>query len=619
MIKNLYIILLLAILAIPYSAQVSNQNENRYKLAQSYERNGEFEKAKIIYIELSKIQSWNNKYFEGLNNVYLRLKEYKSSIDLLNEKLKETPNDINKLGMLGSTYYVMGDSEKAFEIWDQVLEVDTAPIIKYRIAANYAIQNRAFDKAIEILKLGNVKSKDPKLFLFDLANLYSITMKFGKAAEEYCNLLQEQPNQLGTIKSRLIKYFNTHNAIDETIGIVKLYTEKNETVFLDLLSYLYIQNGSYQQAFETIIILNDKLNNEGLEIFTFAQDAFRDGEYEVSSKAFELIVKKYPRSPYYSLSKLGFAKTLEAKINEEFENKNIKWKPYKKIDTSGSFKYQKVINAYNKLINNFNDGEIKNEALYRIGIIKFGKMYHFDAADNLFKSILLNSYQSKFTVLALDKLSEIAIIKDSLDKSEEYLNNIITNKKTFPLIRNKAVYKKAKISFWKGDFERALNYLNSVTKNLSDDMANDAIELSIIINTLKTDSLSLIKYANADFLTERRSFEDAALEFRYLAESSSLILVKELANFKFAEIMISLDKYPLAMEILENISDKELSSVYADKSLFLLANCYQFGIGNLEKAKQAYEKLLANFPNSLYLDKARERLSAIKLNESTSI
>jgi tetratricopeptide (TPR) repeat protein len=246
-------------------------------------------------------------------------------------------------------------------------------------------------------------------------------------------------------------------------------------------------------------------------------------------------------------------------------------------------------------------------------------MYHFDAADNLFKSILLNSYQSKFTVLALDKLSEIAIIKDSLDKSEEYLNNIITNKKTFPLIRNKAVYKKAKISFWKGDFERALNYLNSVTKNLSDDMANDAIELSIIINTLKTDSLSLIKYANADFLTERRSFEDAALEFRDLAESSSLILVKELANFKFAEIMISLDKYPLAMEILENISDKELSSVYADKSLFLLANCYQFGIGNLEKAKQAYEKLLANFPNSLYLDKARERLSAIKLNESTSI
>ena len=54
-------------------------------------------------------------------------------------------------------------------------------------------------------------------------------------------------------------------------------------------------------------------------------------------------------------------------------------------------------------------------------------------------------------------------------------------------------------------------------------------------------------------------------------------------------------------------------NIYADKALYLLGNIYQYGVGDSTKAVEIYEKLLAKFPASIYLDEARNEI--IKLRE----
>ncbi|MCH9028234.1 MAG: hypothetical protein IH819_01185, partial [Bacteroidetes bacterium] len=53
-----------------------------------------------------------------------------------------------------------------------------------------------------------------------------------------------------------------------------------------------------------------------------------------------------------------------------------------------------------------------------------------------------------------------------------------------------------------------------------------------------------------------------------------------------------------------------------DKALYLLGDNYQYGIGDNTKAVEMYEKLLIEFPISIYIDDARFEI--IKLKDKLS-
>ncbi|MHA1740222.1 MAG: tetratricopeptide repeat protein, partial [Candidatus Heimdallarchaeota archaeon] len=92
----------------------------------------------------------------------------------------------------------------------------------------------------------------------------------------------------------------------------------------------------------------------------------------------------------------------------------------------------------------------------------------------------------------------------------------------------------------------------------------------------------------------------------------NFFLLNNISQFKYAEILIAQNNYPIAIEILKELSEKEKLNIFADKSLFLLAQVYEFGISDRKTAKSIYENLLANFPNSLYLDETRESIKRLK-------
>ena len=144
MLKRL--LLIVSLLSLPvYSQQDAN---NRFMLGTSFEQSGEYEKAKQIFEELYNGNPANYQYFDALNRVYLQLKDYDNSIRIIEERIKTSENDINLYGMLGKTFYIKGDENKAFNTWDQALQKVPANQNSYRVIANYAIELRTFDKAL---------------------------------------------------------------------------------------------------------------------------------------------------------------------------------------------------------------------------------------------------------------------------------------------------------------------------------------------------------------------------------------------------------------------------------------------------------------------------------------
>jgi outer membrane protein assembly factor BamD (BamD/ComL family) len=79
---------------------------------------------------------------------------------------------------------------------------------------------------------------------------------------------------------------------------------------------------------------------------------------------------------------------------------------------------------------------------------------------------------------------------------------------------------------------------------------------------------------------------------------------------------LALNNYTRSIELLEKVVEEGEKNIYADKALYLLAEIYQYSIGDNAKAIEMYEMLLAKFPSSIYIDRARNEI--IKLREKIS-
>ncbi len=613
MIKKLFIFLLLTISA--YSQTIQDY-DNRFMLGQNYEGEGQLTKAKEIYENLYSSQPGNVQFFEGLNRVYLQLKEYESSIKIIEDRIKKNPSDINLYGMLGNTYYLMGNEKKAFDVWDNALETLPPNPINYKTMANYAIQRRAFDKAIDILKKGSIIAGDPRVFGYDLANLYSLTMQFKNAANEYCSLLFKEPNLLPTIQARIFSYINKPDALTQTIQVVEDWKDKDVINFSYLLARLYVEEKSYDKAFDLYVNIDELQNNEGSDLYNFGEMLLNEGEFKTASKAFNEILNKYPGSSISSSAKLGFAKTLEAELRKEYSASIPYWKPYYSTKQFESENTQKVIDAFNDLIKLYPHTNIAYEANWRIGLIKqYIENDPSDAVEN-YNKIIKESPLSNFSIEAYNDLGDAAVSDGNLNKAVQNFKAVMQNGRASAEQKNNAKYKMAQIKFYEGDFSAAKDLLAEVTSNLKDDNANDAIELSLLLNTSINDSSNLLLFASAELLAEQKKFEAAAEKYKQIASNKQAFMLQNLAQIRESEMEIALNNYENSILLLNKISDENEKNIYSDKALYLLGQIYQYGIADNNKAVEVYEKLLAKFPNSLYLDKAREEI--IKLRNKLS-
>jgi len=620
----LYILSLVMICFLLFSNPILPQNneiDNRFRLAKSYEESGDLQKAKQIYEQLVKSVPDNFVYCDALDRIYIQLKEFDNSISLLEQRIKQNPQDINLRGMLGSSYYQKGDENKAFQIWDEALEQFPQNSFNYRIIANCAIERRVFNKAIEYLTKGRETSDDNFYLSYELANLDALLMRYKDAAEEFCLILSKKPEQLNTIESKISAFINKSEAIEPTIETVEKWSEDNDNInFKVLLAWLFMQTNQYDKAFEEYLKIEDQHKAAGSDLYLFAQQAYKEKHFGEASKAYKKIVDDYPNSSFVLSSKIGYAKTLEAVLDIKYNSEDENWKPFSKPKIKNTGEYNDVISAYLQLVNiTPKNTDIELESYYRVGMIELTKFLNPEEAEKYFKKVISQSLLSPLSILSYKELAEIEIASNNIKAAKDYYNKMLSAPRIIPEDRNFAILMKAKIEFWQGNFPTAVKLLKDITRTLTDNSTNDAIDLSLIINTSKNDSLSLSQFAKAELLTQQYKFEEAKEIYSALAKNQDLLTLRDLSSLRDAEMHIALDKLPDAIIQLKEISEQKEKNVYSDEALLLSGDVYQYGIKDMMKAQESYENLLANFPNSLYLDDARENINLIKNKTNKSL
>ena len=146
-------------------------------------------------------------------------------------------------------------------------------------------------------------------------------------------------------------------------------------------------------------------------------------------------------------------------------------------------------------------------------------------------------------------------------------------------------------------------------------IANDALNLSLLISdneNVDTNQQALRLFAGADLLVYQHQYKAAIQK----VDSIDLLfpendLDDDILWLK-ATIEVNQQNYSKAIDFYSIIVEKYKDGIWADDALFSIAEIYQNKLKNSELAMKSYQKLIEDFPGSLFIVDARKRFRILR-------
>lgn len=592
----------------------------KFRLAQSHERGGNYEAAVKLYEELYAKDSLNYGIFDALKRCYLQLKQNEDAIRLIERRLLFTPNDIGLMAELGSIYLRAMDERRAYDVWERAIAINPKNETTYRIVASAMIESRAIERAVLTYKRGRESCGNPNLFTSDVAYLYSIILNYADATREYLNLLKENPAQLGYVQSRMATYTSRTDGLSSALSVVEqaLQSEPNSVSLLHLLSWLYMEGKRYDRAYEVAKRVDVATKAGGKELFAFAERAFKDKAYNAALKSYRDIIDQYSSFPQLAQAKFGYARTLEESSAvpdtlylfgySEITNTDIK--PV----TESEAGFTGALAAYQRVVTEHPATEFAARSILRIAALHYKRFFNLDAAQSNIETLL--KHYSNFIPIVLETkilLSEINIVAGKLDSAERLLNELATARFVSPDQQQVIALRLAELAYFRGNFQDALLRLQSVTKQVTTDVANDAIELQIFIQENQQTGEAVLKdFARAELLRRQQKLSESLTLFQSIAQLEAGSSVREYAAMRIGDLYAQMRRYNDAIEAYDLLAKNFSESILLDRALMKTGYIYQIGLREKEKAISVYQKLLETYPQSLYVNEARKRIRELR-------
>lgn len=212
------------------------------------------------------------------------------------------------------------------------------------------------------------------------------------------------------------------------------------------------------------------------------------------------------------------------------------------------------------------------------------------------------------------KLADILVYTSQFNQALILYSQVQTQLKNSTIAQN-ARFKVAQTSYYKGDFKWAQTQLKVLKSSTSQLIANDALDLSLLItNNIEHDSISdaLKNYATAELLAYQNNTNKAIDTLSVLLTKFKGQPIEDEALFKQAELYTKNQNYSNAEANYLKIIEIDALGVLVDDSYYMLAELYAVHLNNSEKAKEMYQKIIFEYPSSIYLVEARKKFRVLR-------
>lgn len=605
-----HILLILALLLggalRPVYAQPADSTQlQRFQRANGYVQADQHEQAIKLLEDLYAESPQNTAFYRKLKETYESVKRYDDALRLVDKRIGSSPT-VPLLSEKARLQYQKGAVETANETWDRALQLAPNKAQTYRTVYQTLTDLRHFQKAIEVLQDGRSALDQPDAFRTQLAYLYGLDGQFEKSMQEYVQLLADAPQRVGYVRSRLQTFVEQGQGIAASVEVLRETVRESplNQAYRQLLAWLYMEENNYAAAFDVYRALDRLGEREGRMLFRFAQKAADAQQYHVATKACETALERYPES--------GVAPNVQMMLGDLYRQ----WADLDTDSTSAvqdSARYDRARTAYETFLQSYSGHSDYPTGLLKLGRLQLDAYHALDEAEATFDQLASNHSKTEAAENGQYHLARIALFRDSLERARLFFSRLASSAQGSDLA-DRARYELALLHFYQGEFDAAMARAKATSENPSADVANDAIELTTLIQGNRgPDSLdtALTTFARARLYNRQRAYEKSLVQLDTLLQNHPRHPLADNARFQKAKIHLTRRDTSAALSAFRALPERHPRSPFADRSLFRTGKLLESS-GRASAAVSIYNRLLSEYPKSLLVSEARGRLRALQ-------
>ena len=578
------------------------------QLAGQFYQEGAFDKAADLYENVYD-KTPSSYVYNQLVNCYIQLKDIKSAERLIQKQIKRSPFQPGYGVDLAHVYQSLGEEEKAKKQYDKLFkEMD---VYDFRYVQDFSLalqQRKQVDLAIRAYTESRKQTGKQGVFSAELAALYAQKNDIDKMLDEFLLTLNlsgyqyiEQIQQ--TLQDIIIQDPSGERGLKVKERFIREVQRSPDNMYYpELLVWLLIQQKEFDAAFIQLKALDKRFKENGVRLMEFGRICGANNQYSTAFQSFKYVIDKGSNTEWYipakkELSVLMFRKITEAANNEQAE--------LLELETLLSNTYEELGSR---------------EVAYAVGIrLARLKAFYLDKPDEAIT--ILNNFLSPQAGLSLRpfnevklELADIQLLIGETWEASLLFSQVEKALKTDTL-GQEAKFRNAKLAYYKGEFDWAKAQLDVLKAATSKLIANDALELSLLIGdnmVYDTTGEALMMFARADLWLFQKKIENSLSVLDSLQQQFPESSLADDILYRKAQIAIRKAEYEAAAGHLKELLSMHRTDILADNALFLLGEVYERYIRDNTQAMQFYEELLTEFPGSLFAVEARKRYRALR-------
>ena len=586
---------ILFLLLLFTSLATFGQNE---LLAKNYFEQGEYEKALNLFEKLYKKNPGRLDYFLIMVESNQQLEKFDVAEKLLLDKLNSRRAQPQLYVELGFNYSLQEKDSLADVSYQKAISyVDLNPNYSYGIGKAFESYSR-LDEAIIVYERAMLLDPN-KDFNAQLARIYGEQGKLDKMFRKYLDLMKSNAAYRGVAQRNFSQFITEDPSNEANIVLRKTLLERSQQnpdiLFNELLSWLFIQQKEFKKAFVQEKAIYKRAEDDDLSgvtelgIIAIAEEDYENAHDIISYTVENASTPEEKLRAHQYLMKIA----LKMATPKEYENVEAQFQSLFSKYGLGRETYLLQID-YNHFLA-FQAGK-KELAISNLKGLSKQKM---------------TAYQEARVKM---ELADILVFDEKFNQALIYYSQIQKKVKSDKLAQE-ARFKVARTSYFKGDFQWAQVQLDVLRKSASQLIANDAMELSLMIrdNSLEDSTqTALRKYARADLMALQNKDKEAILSLEDILTNHKGEAIEDEALLKQGELYEKTGQFNKAEENYLKLIELYNEDILADDANFQLAKLYETKILNPEKAKEFYEQIIFNFADSIYFVEARKRYRSLR-------
>jgi tetratricopeptide (TPR) repeat protein len=422
--------------------------------------------------------------------------------------------------------------------------------------------------------------------------------------KEYLDEMERNPGQKQMVTSQIQRFLDNDGIksdknyeLVKKLLLLKVRVEQERTDFTEMLIWLFMQNHQFNMALIQAKALDKRITLDGEGVYDLAE-SFLDKEYfELAVDAYDYVIAKGKQNPLFVEANINKLYALTKSMTIKNQDVSILDKEYKKIVTDLGIKKETVI-----LLSNY----AHFKAFY---------LHDLSAAESLLQDAMgvtgIDNYD-----LAECKMeyADVLLLQGDIWESMLYYAQVEKDLKEHP-IGHEAKLRIAKISYYHGDFQWAQAQLGTLKASTSKLIANNAMELSLLITdnfNLDTTEISMRAFANADLLHYQQKYDEAILKYDSVLTAFPGHSLSDEIYMRKAAIYLNNGKVEDALANYEKIEADWSYDILADDALYKRAKIYDTILKDSEKAMKLYEQILLEHNSSIYVAESRKRFRDLR-------